>query len=126
MYVEILQTRMAHEHDSDTAEESNVSPVGLSVAGGFLGTVTGLKKGGVGGALVGGLVGGTAGYVAGAAAEGTDGRVPDIDADVEPISIETGDEGEETDADEAADDHEDAATDHEDEDEDAAADHEDE
>lgn len=114
MYVEILQTRMAHEHDSDTAEESNVSPVGLSVAGGFLGTVTGLKKGGVGGAILGGLVGGTAGYVAGAAAEGTDRRVPDIDADVEPISIETGDEGDE---DEAADDHEDEETD-----EDAAAD----
>ena len=135
MYVEILRTCMAHEHDSDTAEEPKLNPVGLSVAGGFLGTVTGLKKGGVGGAVLGGLVGGTAGYVAGAAANGTDRRVPDIDTDVEPISIETDEEGDEdADADEHedadADDHEDTeADDHGHENEDAEADdhgHEDE
>jgi hypothetical protein len=62
------------------------------------------------------VVGGTAGYVAGAAANGADHQVPDIDTDVEPISIETDEEGDE---DAAVDDHgnEDApADDHEDED----------
>lgn len=74
---------MEHEYGSDVSDEPDVNPVKLSLVGGALGTITGLKAKGVGGAVVGGLVGGTAGYVAGSAATddglGTPGGVEPID-----------------------------------------------
>ncbi|MBB6644899.1 hypothetical protein [Halobellus ruber] len=98
-----------HEHDARTAD---VSPVGASLAGGFLGTVTGLRKSGVGGAVVGGLVGGTVGYVAGAAVDTSSPLAPSTD--VEPISIST--DGDDDAADEADDDAADEADDEADDD----------
>jgi hypothetical protein len=82
---------MAQEHERRVVEEPGVDPVALSLAGGFVGTVTGLKKGGVGGAVVGGLVGGTTGYVLGAAAEGSDPVRPDADTGPVSVSIDEGD-----------------------------------
>jgi uncharacterized membrane protein len=65
------------------------NPVALSLTGGAIGTITGLRRGGLPGAITGGLVGGTAGYLVGAAggAQSIDIAEP---ADVsDPISIET-------------------------------------
>ncbi len=89
---------MAQEHEQD-GTDVEMNPIGTSLVGGFLGTVTGLKKGGAGGALIGGLVGGTAGYVAGAAAE--EGSRPEPSVDVDPVTIPTGNEEDGDDADEA-------------------------
>ena len=90
---------MNNETERNEAEKPDVNPVALSLTGGFVGTVTGLKRGGVGGAVVGGLIGGTAGYVAGAAADET--TPPTADSDVEPISIDVdeADDGEGADGD---------------------------
>jgi len=46
--------------------EQSVDPTTISAISGFVGTITGLKRGGPGGAIIGGLVGGTIGYVVGA------------------------------------------------------------
>ena len=91
---------MEQEHERGS-KAADVNPVGTSLVGGFLGTVTGLRKGGVGGAVIGGLVGGTAGYVAGAAADASPS--PTADEDVESITISTDnddeDDGDEPDTD---------------------------
>jgi len=98
------------EFDHGAHGSTDADAAKLSLAGGFVGTVTGLKRGGLGGAVVGGLVGGTFGYVAGAAVSESHERIP-LDDGPEPIQVdvddETGDEigdvddtdGEETDAD---------------------------
>ena len=63
------------------------NPVALSLAGGAVGTITGLKRGGLPGAITGGLVGGTVGYVTGAVT--SEESSVDIDAaESEPISID--------------------------------------
>lgn len=63
------------------------NPVALSLAGGAVGTITCLKRGGLPGAITGGLVGGTVGYVTGAVTR--EESPVDIDAaENEPISID--------------------------------------
>lgn len=101
MYVEVVPSGMAQEHEYD-AKGTDVNPAATSLVGGFLGTVTGLRKSGIGGAVVGGLVGGTVGYVAGAAADAGARRGPSTE--VEPISISTGDDDAADAADEGSDD----------------------
>lgn len=68
------------------------NPVSLSVVGGAVGTITGLKRGGLPGAVAGGLVGGTVGYVSAAASCGTTAVDEEPPAESEPISIETADD----------------------------------
>lgn len=88
---------MGHEYERNHAEEPDVNPVALSLTGGFIGTVSGLKKGGVGGAVLGGLVGGTAGYVTGAVVNENDSLSADHDRG--PVSIAV-DEEDDVDGDE--------------------------
>jgi hypothetical protein len=91
------------EHD-----DADVDPAKLSLVGGFVGTVSGLKRGGPGGALIGGLVGGTAGYVTGAALSGTTGSEYDHgdghDSADGPITIDVDEEGAEGDDGDGSDD----------------------
>ncbi|WP_276657714.1 hypothetical protein [Haloquadratum walsbyi] len=56
----------ADQYDTETMTEQSVDPTTISAISGFVGTITGLKRGGPGGAIIGGLVGGTIGYVVGA------------------------------------------------------------
>jgi hypothetical protein len=58
---------MEHHDEEFEATPDEPSAAKLSLVGGFLGTVSGLKRGGPGGAVLGGLVGGTTGYLTGAA-----------------------------------------------------------
>lgn len=78
------------QHDVSAEAESNVSPTALSLVGGFVGTVSGLKRNGVPGAVLGGLVGGTVGYVSGASLNGDATSGPEIDT--EPVSVTVADE----------------------------------
>ncbi|PSQ49045.1 hypothetical protein BRD19_04920 [Halobacteriales archaeon SW_7_65_23] len=71
-------------------EESEPNPAALSLASGAVGTLVGLKRGGVPGALAGGLVGGTTGYLVGAASREAAGPREGSEQDVSPIEIETG------------------------------------
>ena len=89
---------MQHDFEDDTAEESGLTAVKLSLVGGFVGTLTGLKRRGLSGALLGGLAGGTAGYAAGSALEGGDTveewEDPLSDARDEPVTVDVSeDEG---------------------------------
>lgn len=80
---------MTEETSVDPLEETDcANPVGLSLAGGAVGTITGLKRGGVPGAIAGGLVGGTVGYVSGAVSRDATTVVDDPPAADEPIHIE--------------------------------------
>lgn len=91
------------QHETATETESNPSPAALSLVGGFVGTVSGLKRNGVAGAVVGGLIGGTVGYVSGASLNDEATAGPDIET--EPVSVTVADdEDDDTDADEDADD----------------------
>lgn len=103
-----------HQHDVTAETEQSTNPVALSLVGGFVGTVTGLKRHGVPGAVVGGLVGGSVGYVGGTAlnresmesmseaAEPVTVSVADdsgaddieIDTDGNDIEVDTGDDTE--------------------------------
>jgi len=76
------------------------NPIALSVAGGAVGTITGLKRGGIPGAITGGLVGGTVGYVSGVVSRDGMVVVEDPPTDGDPISI---DPAESTSADSATD-----------------------
>jgi len=105
----VEQTTSENHTDTDTP-----NPVALSVVGGAVGTITGLKRGGLPGAVAGGLVGGTVGYVSAAASCGKTAVGDEPSAENEPISIETADEDatDEDATDEDAtdeDDHDDAA-----------------
>lgn len=80
---------MTEEHETAVDAEQDANPVGLSVAGGFLGTVAGLKRGGVPGAVLGGLAGGTVGYLVGATGEPP--AAPPADSDRDPISLDVSD-----------------------------------
>lgn len=105
--------------ESESAfERSQPDPVKLSFAGGAVGTITGLKRGGVPGAFLGGLVGGTAGYFV--AATSSDVTRPPgshttdtdpVQVDVSGTSTETSDESGEADAEHEDDGHEDDGTD---------------
>jgi hypothetical protein len=86
-------------------EESEPNPAALSLASGAVGTLVGLKRGGVPGALAGGLVGGTTGYLVGAASREAAGPREGSEQDVSPIEIDTderaaADAGTESDTDE--------------------------
>jgi hypothetical protein len=71
IYVEHVRFHMQHDFADDATDNSGLTAVKLSLVGGFLGTLSGLKRRGLTGAFLGGLAGGTVGYVAGAAlAEG--------------------------------------------------------
>lgn len=91
---------MAEEYETAVDAEQDANPLGLSVAGGFLGTVAGLKRGGVPGAVVGGLAGGTVGYLVGATGE-SPATAPE-DGDREPISLDVSDPHEDDAADDDA------------------------
>ena len=95
---------MQHDFEDDTAEESGLTAVKLSLVGGFVGTLTGLKRRGLSGALLGGLAGGTAGYAAGSTLESGDTveewEDPLSDARDEPVTVDVSeDEGFEFDTD---------------------------
>lgn len=81
-----------------TQERQRVStspnPVALSLAAGFAGTVTGLKRGGVPGAIALGLASGTAGYVAGAAAENAQHTPHEPESTADPVHIDVNEEAE--------------------------------
>lgn len=92
-----------HQRDVVTETEKSPNPVALSLVGGFVGTVTGLKRGGVPGAVVGGFVGGTAGYLSGASLGDGESTATTPGSDTEPISVGvSGDSGEGDDGDDAA------------------------
>ena len=83
-----------------TQERRRVStspnPAALSLAAGFAGTVTGLKRGGVPSAIALGLASGTAGYVVGAAAESAQ-RIPhEPESTADPVHIDVDEEAEDT------------------------------
>ena len=80
---------MTEAHETAVEAEQDANPLGLSIAGGFVGTVTGLKRGGVPGAVLGGLAGGTVGYLVGATAD-SPATVPG-DGDRDPISLDVSD-----------------------------------
>ena len=82
---------MEHHDEEFEATPDEPSAAKLSLVGGFLGTVSGLKRGGPGGAVLGGLVGGTAGYLTGAA---LDESSPSqyTDPSDGPLEISVGDE----------------------------------
>lgn len=92
------------QHDVAPETESNANPAALSLVGGFVGTVTGLKRNGISGAVVGGLVGGTVGYVSGASLNDDGSATPAPEVDTEPVSVTVSDDEsaseETTDADE--------------------------
>jgi hypothetical protein len=85
---------MEHEYEDDAADADGLTAVKLSLVGGFVGTLAGLKRRGLGGAVVGGLVGGTAGYAAGAALDGSstadewDDPLGDVRDD--PVTVDVG------------------------------------
>lgn len=85
--VEHVRGGMTEEYETAVDAEQDANPLGLSIAGGVLGTVTGLKRGGVPGAVVGGLAGGTVGYLLGATAD-SPATVPE---DRDPISLDVSD-----------------------------------
>lgn len=88
-------TEQQHEVAAETEPSGN--PAALSLVGGFVGTVTGLKRNGVPGAVVGGLVGGTVGYVSGASLNDEGSATPAPDIDTEPVSVTISDEDDEDD-----------------------------
>lgn len=73
------------------------NPAALSLAAGFAGTVTGLKRGGVPGAIALGLASGTAGYVVGAAAENTQHASHEPASTEDPVHIDIDEEARDTD-----------------------------
>jgi hypothetical protein len=113
---------VSEQHDTADNVTDETGPVTLSVVGGFVGTVTGLKRGNLPGAVVGGFVGGTVGYLAGASSRTVDPTPGSGRAD--PISIDVGDtDGEETIEDEPdEDDDEETIEDEPDEDDDEDSD----
>ena len=71
----------ADQYDTETMTEQSVDPTTISAISGFVGTITGLKRGGPGGAIIGGLVGGTIGYVVGAGTAAQSETDTDTDTD---------------------------------------------
>ncbi|MEF8851846.1 MAG: hypothetical protein V5A44_07840 [Haloarculaceae archaeon] len=120
---------MEHDFEDDASDASGLTAVKLSLVGGFVGTLAGLKRRGIGGAVVGGLVGGTAGYVAGAALDGpgTPDEWEDPLADVrdEPVTVDVGTDDEDVGFDFEGDEEADAEADEAGEDEDEGVDTED-
>jgi hypothetical protein len=90
-------TEQQHEVAPET--EQNANPAALSLVGGFVGTVTGLKRNGISGAVVGGLVGGTVGYVGGASLNEDGSATPEPEIDTEPVSVTVSDASDDDDAD---------------------------
>jgi len=85
---------MEHDYEDDASDAGGLTAIKLSLVGGFVGTLAGLKRRGLGGAVVGGLLGGTAGYAAGAAMDGStpDDEWEDPLADVrdDPVTVDVG------------------------------------
>lgn len=118
------RTGMVEETTGDPVTETDCpNPVALSIAGGAVGTITGLKRGGIPGAITGGLVGGTVGYVSGAVSGDPTTVVENPPTDSDPISIDpTEDTATETAQTDDADDDEDGHADEHDDSTDNASD----
>lgn len=91
-----------HDNDVTTEAESTPNPAALSLVGGFVGTVTGLKRSGVPGAVVGGFVGGTVGYLTGASVGDEEAATALPEGDSEPISVGVPDDSGEEDTEDGA------------------------
>ena len=87
---------MEHDYDDGASDGSGLTAVKLSLVGGIVGTLAGLKRRGVGGAVVGGLLGGATGYAAGAALDGPDTveewEDPLADVREDPVTVDVGTE----------------------------------
>lgn len=88
--MERIQFDMGDEPNADAfsgTEHSEPDPVALSFAGGALGTIAGLKSGGVPGSIAGGLVGGTVGYLTGAASCEAAHSADTVTTDTDPVEV---------------------------------------
>jgi hypothetical protein len=79
--------------DATPRTDAEPNPVALSLAGGAVGTIGGLRRGGLPGAVAGGLVGGTVGYLAGAVSCETTRSSGTVDSGGDPIEITPFDDG---------------------------------
>jgi hypothetical protein len=97
--------------DATPRTDAEPNPVALSLAGGAVGTIGGLRRGGLPGAVAGGLVGGTVGYLAGAVSCETTRSSGTVDSGGDPIEITPFDDGDADASEAGSDDSDDSADD---------------